>query len=129
MSAFEITRYADLVNKAKIVERNVKNRWADENNSRRKGLILELGIHEKTQWKNKAEYKPMQGVQDLMVQKVWEVILEVEEQVSHHLDLLVQNLLIQEELSVIDMELKVMWFEIVHCHGQIYVTSVDRQDT
>ena len=58
---------------------------------------------------------------------MWE-ILEKKDRGGHQLDLPVQNLAIYEELFTIGVELNVIWFDIVQCHGQINVINVDNQD-
>ncbi|GFZ03436.1 hypothetical protein Acr_16g0000600 [Actinidia rufa] len=101
VSALEITRYAELVNKAKIVEGDVKEllgRW--EQFKRRRFDPRELENLDKVQWWSQVEHKLVQEVQDPVVQEVWEVLGE-EDHRGHQLDLCLQDLTIQEELFAI----------------------------
>ncbi|XP_057478100.1 uncharacterized protein LOC130765643 [Actinidia eriantha] len=135
VSMFEINIYSELVNKAKIAERDVMEFQNRREHFKKRRFDSGAGPSRQrssdvttTAEQSRAEPRLMRGVQDLIILEVGEILGE-EDRGDHQLDLILHDLVLREVLFVIGVVLKVIWFVIVHCHGWTNVISARNLDT
>ncbi|XP_057515024.1 uncharacterized protein LOC130796681 [Actinidia eriantha] len=128
VAMFEINIYSELVNKARIAEREVmelqnrreqfKRRRFDQGagTSRQSTMVEQSGAHTSVGNARPSGSRSAGSSRE-------------EDHGGHQLDLFLQDLIIQEELFAIGVALKAIWFVIVQCLGWTNVIDVDSRGT